>query len=145
MSTRPGFLLGEEVVEVEYDPRRIDYAQLLELAVERDCATIVATRDSEQHGLATARVGERAVRTDEAVRADGEPHYYLLKSKLSALPLTEAQATRVNASLEGDWRRWLSPRQLEQAEALLEGRSLPEAPGRDGPAWPVPATARPAG
>ncbi len=119
MGTRPGFLLGKEVVEVDFDPERVSYEKLLEVAIRRDCATIVATRTDQHQELAAARVGKRAVRSDAPIRLDSEPKYYLHQSPLAELPMTEPQKMRVNATLRGNWRQWLSPRQVEQAEALL--------------------------
>ncbi|PCJ54847.1 MAG: hypothetical protein COA70_03925 [Planctomycetota bacterium] len=52
-------------------------------------------------------------------RLDGEQKYYLLQSPLRNLALSETQASRVNASLKGDWRQYLSPSQLKRAEQLL--------------------------
>ena len=119
MGTRPGFLLGREVVEVDFDPKRVSYAELLEVAIRRDCATIVATRTDQQQELAAAQVGKRAIRSDAPIRPDHEPKFYLQRTPLDGVPMTELQKMRVNATLKGNWRQWLSPRQLEQADALL--------------------------
>lgn len=120
VGTRPGFLLGREVVEVEFDPKRVSYKELLTRAIARNCATIVATRTDEQQKLAAAEIGDRAIRSDKAIRPDSEPKYYLSRSKLSKVSMTELQAARVNATLrKKQWRQWLSPRQLELADQVM--------------------------
>ncbi|MCH7814563.1 MAG: thioredoxin family protein [Planctomycetes bacterium] len=137
IKTRPGFLNDLEVVEAEFDPAVIDYAALLKLADRKNCAAQVFTRSAGQQRTAEELVGPRAVRDDQAIRVDQTPKYYLAQTPLRHLPLTELQATRVNAALqpggpaptEADaFRRFLSPRQL----ALLE--KIERHPHAD---WPV--------
>lgn len=116
-------LNGGEVVEVSFDPERISFEELLRHAEDNECASKVIARTDEQLDLAVSVVGERASRSDEPIAVDKDVKYYLSKSPLAALPMTELQAARVNASLKaGDWKQWLSPRQLALFERLEEAR-----------------------
>lgn len=112
VSTHPGWIGRVEVVEIEYDPTVVSYARLLAHAQKRDCAIKVFTRTDAQQKAAAAVIGERAVRSDQRLRGVKDNKYYASRSALKYLPMTRAQAARVNAKV-GDARKWLSPRQLE--------------------------------
>jgi len=118
VKTRQGWIGGREVVEVWYDPAVLHYAELLAHADENECARWVWTRSDAQQRVAVARVGSRAERLSGPIRLDAQQKYYLLKSPLAKLPLSEAQACRVNAALRGNWQRYLSPVQQAEAAAL---------------------------
>lgn len=53
-------------------------------------------------------------------RLDKEQKYYLLGTPLRDLPMSEAQACRINATIDGNWEQWLTPAQLQQAARLQE-------------------------
>lgn len=120
VKTRQGWIGGVEVVEVWYDPKTLPFAQLLAVAEKQDCARGVWSRSEAQQDVAKAKVGERAQLFSGAIRLDAEQKYYLRKSPLKDLPLSEAQACRVNANLKGDWQRYLSPWQRAQAKELMQ-------------------------
>lgn len=94
VATTAGWQDGREVVEVRYDPRRIDAERL---AREAQLASCTAAPD------------------DARPAKDSDRKYYLRRSPLRHLPLTPMQQTRVNAALGtgGDPTSWLSPRQVE--------------------------------
>jgi len=131
LKTRPGWLGPGEVVEVTFDPEVVTYRTLLDHARAKDCTKAVYTRTDAQHEVAQEVVGDKAKRSDEAIRVEGNK-YYLTRSALRSLPLTEAQAARVHAGLvKGEWKRWLSPRQrglLERLEAVEKRRPDWKAP-----------------
>ncbi|MDX2199231.1 MAG: VPGUxxT family thioredoxin-like (seleno)protein, type 2 [Phycisphaerae bacterium] len=122
--TRPGFVGGAEVVEVEFDQRTIGYEALVDKARSLECATRVFARTESQ--LSSLRSMARAgklpestiTRSDEPARPDKEPKYYLSKSPLRTVPITELQACRVNAAVarNRDAMALLSPRQRALAE-----------------------------
>jgi hypothetical protein len=118
IATQAGFLDGHEVVEVEFDPAVVSYAELLKNARQMQCATRVYCRNGEQLNSAAKLAGSNAVRSSDAVRPDAEPKYHLSRTPLKYVPMTSVQACRVNAALgQGrDPQPLLSPRQL----ALLE-------------------------
>tara|TARA_R110002126_G_scaffold106107_3_gene240844 strand:+ start:21764 stop:22462 length:699 start_codon:yes stop_codon:yes gene_type:complete len=124
IETRAAWRGHQEVVELTYDPARIEYSTLLKSAQELDCASTVFAHDDEQ--LATARklVGDRAVLAEGDARPakDSDRHYELRKSALHHVPLTPMQRTKVNAALgsNGKPEAWLSPRQKETLGAIEE-------------------------
>lgn len=120
VKTRQGWLESKEVVEVWYDPKVISYESLLGFADDNECARQVWTRNEKQQSVAQEKVGDRSKLFKDAIRLDKEQKYYLLQTPLKELALSEAQASRVNASLEGNWKQYLSPTQLKQAEELLK-------------------------
>jgi thioredoxin family protein len=119
VATRVGFLAGNEAVEVLYLPDVTSYEKLADRAAEMNVASIAFAADEHQLASARRRLGERARRTDERARdaAEADRKYHLQRSLLHWLPLTPAQAARINADLAAghDGRRWLSPRQIELA------------------------------
>ncbi len=90
IQTRPAFLGKDEVVEVWYDRRQISQMELI-----RRASSFAAPHD------------------DGTLRYDPESKYRMRQTALARLPMTELQALRVNARLQGDWQSLLSPRQLE--------------------------------
>lgn len=114
--TEPGFLGGVEVVEVEFDPRVLRFETLLEKAAQRKCASRVFARSKEQ-GRVVASQGIAVTETDESIRRDKEPKYYLSRHELRFVPMTALQQLRVNAALGtgDDPQPFLSPRQRELA------------------------------
>ncbi len=98
-----------------FDPRVVSYARLAALAKERQCATVALPIDARQEKEARVVFGDRVTRTTaQAVRVVPDTKYYLRNTPLRSLPMTMAQATRVNADLKaaraGDV---LSPSQKE--------------------------------
>jgi hypothetical protein len=99
-ASRVGFLRGEEVVEVEFDPRLASREQLLRDATRLDCADHVFTRSDVEHRRTRELVGDRAVRTDEALRvSERDTKYYLKQRGRPAAGLTSLEQVRVNAAL----------------------------------------------
>ncbi len=98
---------------MQFDPSVITYDKLVTAAQRSGNAAPVIARTDRQ--LAVARgLDARVVRTDDAVRVDREPKYYLRKTPYRHVPMTSLQATRINAAIHtknGDPRRYLSPRQ----------------------------------
>ncbi|MFK7741006.1 MAG: hypothetical protein AB8H80_11855 [Planctomycetota bacterium] len=127
---------GAEGVRVRFDTARIGFEKLLARATSKKCDVFVLTTTEAQQAAAKKVVGARAKRFASvlaagAPRRDKEQQYYLHKSALRYVPMTAAQATRVNAAKRsgGDgFRAYLSPHQLEWLR-WIEGE--PKAP------WPV--------
>ncbi len=122
LATRAGWLNGFEVVELEFDPRKMSYEELLRTAKQMQCASRIFTRTDAQQAFAAPLVGSDAVRSNETARSasDGDQFYQLRHSPLRLLPLTTLQAIRVNSAIGtgGDVRHFLSPRQSELAARL---------------------------
>lgn len=121
--TRAGWVDSKEVVEVVFDPRVTSYSALLERATAMECASTVFTTSPEQEAAAGAR-GE-ALEAAAADAKESDRLYYLRRSVYRFVPLTNAQAVKVNAALGlgRDARRWLTGDQ-QALVGLIE--SLPE-------------------
>ena len=122
MQTQAAWLDEREVVEVMFDPSVISYETLLSHARKMKCATKVYARNDEQLAVARNIVDKDAARTDESVRPakSSDQKYHLRRAGLHLLPMTELQATRVNAAIEqrGNIEELLSPRQWSLAAKL---------------------------
>nr|WP_302621168.1 thioredoxin family protein [Tsukamurella pulmonis] len=88
-----GWIEGEEVVEIYFDP--------------------AATSADQLDRLARAEIFQH---TDKRpFRLDAQPQFYLAKTPWRSVPMTRAQRTRINleAAYGRDPSRYLSPRQLQ--------------------------------
>ncbi|MEC9372688.1 MAG: hypothetical protein VYC34_02555, partial [Planctomycetota bacterium] len=112
--TRTGWLDNREVVELWFDPAQVSYATLVEKAQSMSCADRIYARTDAQARTAKQHAPDRTVRTDDSIRATPDDDKYAMRQTTWArVPMTEAQAVRVNASISegvnpGDV---LSPRQ----------------------------------
>jgi hypothetical protein len=102
-STRAGWLEEREVVEVEYSPARVPFAELLRRARTEGCAERVWVEGEERLAAAREIVGAAAQALATAPRPAkaGDHEYYLRESAYAWLPLTPLQRVRVNARLAG--------------------------------------------
>lgn len=116
VSTRIGELAKAEVVEVTFDPAVIEYKKLVEKAKELDCTHTVFARTDAQAKTAKEVVAEKkVVRNDKEIDATTQQQYHLAQHpRYHYLPLTMAQATKVNAALANNKSpdEFLSPLQL---------------------------------
>jgi len=115
ISTKPGFMGGHEVVELEFNPKIISFEDLVKKGKSNNVASHIFTVNSGQSAVAKDIVGEGSVSPRSSFRADSRPKYYLSGTLYSYVPMTNLQIARVNASL-GSLRSpdsFLSPRQLE--------------------------------
>lgn len=126
-ATRVGWLEGQEVVEVRFDPARLPLAELVRQARDAGCAQRVWVAG------AAALAGARELLEERAQLLPGEPRaakaddeqYYLGRSPLRFLPLTPLQAQRLNSALgkAGTVEQVLSPGQValgKRIERLLQ-------------------------
>jgi len=132
VATRAGFLRGE-VVEVKFDPAVVSYRELLQQARKLSCASFVVARTDEQAKTAREVVGgnsaKRVIRSDDPMRFSEKDTKYRLRHRprYFLLPLTEMQATKVNAALGGAGSKpdtYLSP---TQRDLLAELNGLSDA------------------
>ena len=100
--TRAGWLDGEEVVQVDFDPKAISYKKLVRQADELSCAGTVFAISNQQVAVARDLVSNRMKRVAKKTRArDAKPTddlYHLRKSSSRYLPLTRGQGNRINAA-----------------------------------------------
>ncbi len=124
LATRAGWLEGNEVVEVVFDPAVLGYETLLSSARQMGCAKKVYTHDLEQLRAATKLVGDDAKPPGSPARSAraSDQKFALQRNELRYLPLTPMQATKVNAELRRsagrDPSRQLSPRQRKLLDAV---------------------------
>jgi hypothetical protein len=124
-STRSAWQSGLEVVSVEYQPEVVDYEKLLVTAKSLSCASRVFAHNDKQFEIAKELVGNDAVRLPKnAVVRDAklsDQKFYLARTPLIHLPLTETQATKLNAAVKkrSGYRRWLSPSQQRMLQQIL--------------------------
>jgi len=117
-STRSGWKDSLEVVTVQYDPEKVDYSKLVKTAKSFECASKVYAHTSEQLEVAKRIVGDQAVALQDASSVkdakSSDQKYYLIQTPLKHLPLTETQATKINAALKARqaFKNWLSPEQV---------------------------------
>lgn len=116
ISTRIGELAKAEVVEVTFDPAVIDYKKLVEKAKEMDCThTVFARTDAQAKAAKDVVDAKKVVRSDKDIDATTQQQYHLAHHpRYHFLPLTAAQATKVNAALANKKSpdEYLSPLQL---------------------------------
>lgn len=130
-NTKSAWVGNLEVVEVDYDPAKVDYQKLLETAQGFDCASKVFTHDATQMRVAKAAVGDDAVSAPESSRTAkiSDQKFYLRNTPgVRSLPLTTVQSTKINAALmkKGDFQHLLSPRQIKLL-AQIEAYSSPKS------------------
>ena len=126
ISSRPGFMSGSEVVEVEFDPSVISYDTLVTKAKRGGVASRVFAHDSTQQEKAAGIVGEGSVSALSSFSADSEPKYYLSKTVYRYLPMTSTQASRVNSAIgkRQSPNKYLSPGQIKLLNIIRESNEL---------------------
>ncbi len=124
--TSPGFLSGREVVEVEFDPSKLSYADLLHHAKSRSCADGVFTRNAVEERQAQAVFKGRAHQSGDRARASRKDDKYQLRhTAWRFVPMTDLQRSKANALIG---RRQspasvLSPRQIAMHKAIVANPS----------------------
>lgn len=120
MATEAGFMDGKEVVKVRYAPNRITYEELLKNAQSAQCASGAFTDDVVEKNAAAEILSAQEVNHTSSYRKDREDKYYLRRTDLRFVPLTDLQKTRFNSMVaQGlDPSNMLSPRQVEYLSKL---------------------------
>lgn len=129
VATRIGSLAGREAIEVDYDPGVTPFAALLAAAKGgcRDLALFARTEAQEAAALAAGLPVSKP--TGSLVLHTPQKKHLSLQPDLYYLPLTEAQAVRLNAALAAkqDPTRWLAPFQGALRKHLGEALSKRKA------------------
>ena len=132
--TRVGWLNKEEVVEVIFDSRVTSFQTLLAKSRCVEKPSTAFTYQAADHEIAKRSLGAKAVLvTVPAKDAKAtDRRYYLRRSPLWLLPLTDVQAVRANALLatKGKPRSVLSPSQLAllgEIESVWQDKSRRKA------------------
>jgi len=126
ISTKPGFMGGHEVVELEFNPDIVSYGELVKKARSNNVASHVFAENSAQSDVARDIMGEGSVSPRAGFRADNRPKYYLSGTLYRYVPMINLQIARVNAAL-GSLQSpdsFLSPGQLELYKYIETHREL---------------------
>jgi hypothetical protein len=100
IATRIGMLDNLEVVEIDFDSAVLGYQALVEQAKKQDCAHRVFARNDAQVSVAKGIVGDAVTRSNTTVDTSTQQQYHLSKTpEYHYLPLTQLQATKVNAAI----------------------------------------------
>lgn len=112
ISTQPGFVNGNEVVKVNFDPNYLSPEKLISTANKQNCTSQIYAESSDVHTLQGIN---KNVKEISAFRPDQEPQYHLLHSKFRYVQMLPIQASRVNSALAlgADATLFLSPTQLK--------------------------------
>jgi len=119
-ATKPGFMGGREVVQVDYNPAVISYDDLAEKAKNARCNSHVYTNDLSEKAIAKKVVGEGSISNESKFRLDKDVKYYLSKTHYQFVPMTELQAAKVNSQIGRgkSFTNYLSPRQINLANKI---------------------------
>jgi len=97
VSSKPGFMNGGEVVNVEYNPAVISYEELTKIATKKACYDRILVHSDQQKSI--AKKWSKSVGKAGEFRIDKDPQYYLSKSIYRFLPLLPIQASQINSKL----------------------------------------------
>ena len=119
-ATKPGFMGGREVVQVNYNPSVISFDDLAEKAKDARCNSHVYTNDSNEKTIAKKVVGEGSISSESKFRLDKDVKYYLSRTHYKFVPMTEMQAAKVNSQIGRgkSFENYLSPRQIALADKI---------------------------
>ncbi len=140
LETQVGWLEGQEVVELRFDPEQLSYQSLLAEAQKLRCARCVFARDDAQLEQARGALHQGVVRSDAPIGAaqSSDAKFSLRRSAFRYLPLTGFQASKCNAALAAHQpvESWLSPRQ-QALQARIAAALAADAAALDGlqPPW----------
>jgi len=119
-ATKPGFMGGREVVQVNYNPNIISFDDLAEKAKNARCNSHVYTNDASEKVIAKKVVGESSISNESKFRLDKDVKYYLSRTHYRFVPMTEMQAAKVNSQIGAgkSFANYLSPRQIALAKKI---------------------------
>ncbi len=134
-STEAGFMGGREVVRLRFDPKVVGFAELLSSSHASGAADGVFTADSSQAAVAR-RLGVNVQAVGSWRSSTKDDKYQLAHTPLRFVPMSPAQATKVNAALgtKRDPLEYLSPKQrarLDEVRDHPERAGAPRAPTDD--------------
>jgi len=133
VNTKPGFMNGREVVEVQFDKQQTSFRDLLKTAKKYQAIEGAFVNSEQQKNIAKKEFN--AVRKTGRFRLDGEPKYYMSKTSYKHLPMLPLQRIKVNLALYArqNPQKFLSPsqirlyKQIQQSKAKLADYSISES------------------
>lgn len=132
INTKPGFMNGREVVEVQFDKEQTSFRNLLRTAKKYQAIEGAFVKGEQQKKVATSEFGK--VQRTGRFRLDKEPKYYMSKTRYKHLPMLPLQRIKVNLALytQQNPQQFLSPsqiqlfKQIKVSKAKLADYSLSE-------------------
>ena len=126
LATKPGFMDGHEVVEVEFNPRKVSYEKLASMAKSEQCSARIFTHSDDQIEVAAKIAGENKISPVTNFRLDKDVKYYLSKSDYRSIPMLPNQAAKVNAALatRSDVVPLFSPSQIKYYNTLKDTKKI---------------------
>jgi hypothetical protein len=117
ITTEAGFMQGREVTQVRYDPALITLPQLIAAAERVECARAVHVPAADLELAKTQRLSVGTISGYRAAPASDQKKQ-ISSTRLERLPLSAAQATKVNAWIRSDAARALSCLSPSQSSVL---------------------------
>lgn len=113
VATTPGFMGGQEVVKVTFDPKLTNYKEVVYGALKLDLVHDVFVTSVQQSMIAKEMVGAAHVHDASEFRVDVAPKYYLHQTAYKYVPMLQIQRINVNKALaeRRDPATYLSPSQ----------------------------------
>ncbi len=129
-ATTIGWLGGHEVVEMEFDPKKVTFDDLLALSKKSFRGGFVVYARTDEQEAAAKKAGAKVKRSDKPVDTSRTVQKNSLshRGRLALVPMTEAQAVKVNAALarRKDVTDYLSPTQIRLSTAIHESKAFPQ-------------------
>ena len=118
VNTKPGFMNGREVVEVQFDKEQTSFRNLLKTAKKHQAIEGAFVKGEQQKRVAKSEFGQNKfdkVKKTGRFRLDKEPKYYMSKTQYKHLPMLPLQRIKVNLALytQQNPQQFLSPSQIQ--------------------------------
>lgn len=115
LTTNAGFMGGSEVVTIQYDQSKIGLEELIKFGKLQNNADRLFTNENLKiNSIPISKLG--------SFRQDAETKYYLYKSDYKYVPMTDMQATKLNAALGNGLSddSMLSPKQIQYYKSIQD-------------------------
>ena len=115
IATNVGYMGGSEVVTIQYDPSKIGLDELIKIGKSQNNADRLFTNENLKNNSIP-------IKKPSAFRQDAETKYYLYKSDYKYIPMTDMQATKLNAALGNGLKddSMLSPKQIQYYNSIKD-------------------------
>lgn len=115
IATNAGYMGGSEVVTIQYDQSKIGLEELIKFGKLQNNADRLFTNEN-------SKINSIPISKQSSFRQDAETKYYLYKSDYKYVPMTDMQATKLNAALGHGLKddSMLSPKQIQYYKSILD-------------------------
>jgi len=120
IETAPGFMNGREVVQLTFDQSQTNYDELLKAAKQIGAIDGAFYATDHQERIAKQYFKGGSIKSTNEFVLDGDPKYYLSKTKLKYLPMLPLQRIEVNRAVyeQRAYQAFLSPGQLTRLDQI---------------------------